>query len=153
MQYLLVASAAVLACGLTVFPAMAQDRIWPLAGSSGAEAAALLEGRCPTLWQPAPYLTCINGQHVLTATFSAKDRLYYMQRLEPTTQTKSDYAAAVAAELGFTGEGAPCDRNGSPAICWTAPDSTQLFAAMDFDPGILATQVINPEIEAGDGPP
>jgi hypothetical protein len=137
---------------LSVLPgsASAESRIWPLIGMSGAEATGLLDGNCPTLWEPPPYLTCINGEHVVTATSSDKDRIYYVQRLEPTDLSKSAYAAAVAAELGFDGEGVPCDRNGNPAICWVKPDGTQLFAAMDFNPGVLATQLYHPAIEAAD---
>jgi hypothetical protein len=134
-------------------PAAAESRIWPLIGMSGAEATELLDGQCPTVWEPPPYLTCINGEHVVTATSSDKDRIYYIQRLEPTDLGKPEYAAAVAAELGFDGEGMSCDRNGNPAICWVKPDGTQLFAAMDFNPGVLATQLYNPAIEAADTDP
>lgn len=147
----LVPAALLLSAGVTV--AMAEDRVWPQIGMSGADAAKLLEGRCPSQWQPAPYITCVDGVHVVTATSSDKDRIYYLQRLQPTDMAKDAYAAEVAAELGFSGEGVPCDRYGSAAICWSKPDGTQLFAAMDFNPGVLATQLINEGIKAEDNGP
>lgn len=134
-------------------PAIAETRIWPQIGMSGAEAAKLLEGRCPTTWQPAPYLTCINGTHVITATSSDKDRIYYIQRLEPTDADKSAYASEVAAELGFEGEGKACKRYDARARCWSKPDGTALFGGMDFDTGIVATQLLNEKIEAEDKAP
>lgn len=117
---------------------------------TGAEAAALLEGRCPTLWQPAPYLTCVNGKHVITATSSDKDRIYYIQRLEPSDADSQAYASEVAKELGFEGEGMACKRYDARAVCWTKPDGTALFAGMDFDTGIIATQLLNEKINADD---
>jgi hypothetical protein len=133
--------------------ASAEERRWPQIGMGGAVVAALLEGQCPTTWQPAPYVTCVKGQHVITATSSAKDRIYYIQRIEPTDMDRSAYAAEVAVELGFEGDGVPCDRYNNQAICWTKPDGTQLFAAMNFDTGKLATQLINEAIKKEDGPP
>lgn len=140
-----------------VFPfvatASAESRTWPQIGMSGSEAAKLLDGKCPTLWQPAPYLTCIDGDHVITAPSSDKDRIYYIQRLEPTDLDKQTYAAEVAAELGFEGEGAACERNNNPAICWSKPDGTKLYAAMDFKPGVFATQLRNGRIASEDKAP
>lgn len=130
--------------------AHAADFKWPAIGMSGADAAALLKGRCPTVWQPAPYLTCANGVQVVTATSSDKDRIYYVQRLDPTSEEKQVYADRVAAELGFDGEGTGCMRHDKPAICWARADGTKLFAAMDFNPGVLASQMINEKIEQED---
>lgn len=136
-----------------VATASGESRIWPQIGMSGTEAAKLLDGKCPTLWQPAPYLTCVDGDHVITATSSDKDRIYYIQRLEPTGLDKQAYAAELAAELGFEGEGIACHRNNNPAVCWSKPDGTDLYAAMDFKPGVFATQLRNARIDAEDKAP
>lgn len=138
---------------LSATTALAEDRRWPLIGMTGAEATALLAGKCLTTWNPPPYLTCVDGRDVITATFSDKDRLHYLQRIESTTMTNADYAALVAAELGFDGPPVRCARYDTPAFCWTRADGTQLFAAMDFDAGLLASQLMNEGIEAEDTTP
>ena len=127
------------------------DRLGIRIGMSGADAAKLLQGHCPTTWQPAPYITCVDGSFVITATLSAKDRIYYIQRLEPTEEPNEVYASRIAAELGFNGPGTECKRNDDWAMCWQDSSGTQLFSGMQFSSGIIATQLLNERIVAEDG--
>ena len=139
--------------GLASVTALAADRMWIATGMSGADAMAALQGHCPTLLQPPPYITCADGRFVITATVSAKDRVYYIQRIEPTAAEPAEYARQTARELGFDGPGEQCQRYNNAAYCWRDGAGTKLFTGMAFDNGLLSSQLLNEQIEAEDGPP
>ena len=136
-------------------PAAAQDVSHvPAVGSSAAEGRALLEPLCDRfIFAEEKALTCtwdVTGE-VITASYTNKGRLYYMQWLPgssyiPTTKMVEDTVAA----LGFSGISKPCLFYGSRVTCWQDEDGTALHYETLSD-GRLGFYLWNNQIEAADG--
>jgi len=104
------------------------DRLGIRPGMGIAEIRQNLKDRCDDL-NGNPYVTCIRGTTVITATLSAKDRAYYIARWEVSPLPREKYAEQVATELGFAGSGEDCSDDGEATRCWHGDDGTRLFAA------------------------
>ena len=114
-------AALIIAIGCTL-PVWAQDvRHLPAVGSSAAEGRALLEPICERfVFAEEKYLTCTwdSTSEVITASYTNKGRLYYMQWLPvPIDAPKSSIVDSVVAVLGFSGLSRPCDFAGDKVPC------------------------------------
>src|SRR5258708_2174914 len=118
------------ACLIVAFasPADAADRIGLRPGMTPEAADAAMAGRCPTSYVRPPYLTCINGGFIVTATFTRKGRLNGRRLIEPSKEDPMTYAGELAAELGFTGPAKPCEVYEVKTFCFSDAEGTVLGA-------------------------
>jgi hypothetical protein len=141
---------------LLAVPATAADRIGLRPGMSPDQAGAAIQGRCPTSYAPPPYLTCVDDRFVITATFTKKGRLNWLRLIEPTKEEPKAYAEALAAELGFTGPGSPCEVYDAKTFCFTGEDGSVLgagsteYEGAGFE-GTLTSYLFNDRLVSADG--
>lgn len=117
------AALAVLALSVAAVPAVAADRIAVRLGMSMADVEPYLRRECAQLivgGESEKYITCeLKSEGLITATVSTKDRVTYSVYREPGNLVGvARFAAEVARELGFHGEGHDCMVNSDPSLCW-----------------------------------
>jgi hypothetical protein len=148
---------AIVLSGLAISTAVAQDRLGVRPGMSLAAVEAVLKPRCETYTVSGDTdraVTCRfdakESGPVVDATVSAKDRTYYVAWRESADGEALDYAARIAAELGFGGAGKPCRFYDYEMLCWTGSDGTVLYSA-ECDPrGRFISYLVNETIEQED---
>lgn len=137
--------------------ATADDRLGVRPGMSLAEAEAVLKPRCKQFLvsgDAEKYLTCrLDDQEygtVVTATVSAKDRVYYVAWREISDDEVMGYTQQVAADLGFSGDGKPCKFYDYELRCWTGKGGTVLYAGERDAQKRYVNYLVNETIENED---
>ena len=145
---------------LTAAPGRAEERLGVRPGMALAQLEAVLKPRCTDLaisGEDDRFVTCrLDAEDdgaVVTATVSARDRTYYVAFREKAQGDAAAYAARLAADLGFSGEGAPCKFYDYAMLCWTGADGTVLHAAEPDAYGRFVSYLVNGTIEEEDTRP
>jgi len=137
--------------------ARADDRLGIRPGMSFAEADAVLKLRCKeyvVTGDTEKFITChLDDQAagaVVTATVTAKDRIYYIAWREMSDNEVMGYTQQVATDLGFRGEGKTCKFYDYELRCWTGQGGTVLYAGERDAQKRYVTYLINEVIEKED---
>lgn len=143
--------AAATAFAATPWSAFAADRIGIRPGMSASEVDLAMKERCPDNYVSPPFLTCVNGGFVVTATFTRKDRLHWLRLLESSQQDPETYARELAAELGFAGTPEACASGDRKAFCARDAAGNVLAAGSTEYDGMRTSYFFNDSILSEDG--
>lgn len=128
------------------FAAFAAERIAVRIGMSMADIEAYLKEECADLvigGQAEKYITCqLKDGNLITANLSPRDRITYsVYREKSDLPNARAFAAEVAAELGFEGQGEGCMSHSDPSLCWSkATAELKVYLSPDSEGRLVAIQ-------------